>query len=43
VGQLLDYSLEQFKGKALWEIGLFQDKQESLAATHKLREEGYVR
>jgi PAS domain-containing protein len=25
MGELLNYSPEQFKGKALWEIGLFQD------------------
>ncbi|MDN5869262.1 MAG: PAS domain S-box protein, partial [Nitrococcus sp.] len=40
---LLSYSLEQLEGKELWEIGLFQNQEESLATIHKLREEGYVR
>jgi two-component system CheB/CheR fusion protein len=43
MSELLSYSLEQLKGKELWEIGLFQDKRESLTATRKLRKEGYLR
>ncbi|MGR6034570.1 MAG: PAS domain S-box protein [Candidatus Nitrosoglobus sp.] len=42
IGELLGYSLQQFKGKELWEIGLFQNKQDSLAAIRKLRQKGYI-
>ena len=41
--RLLGYSSTEFLGKELWEIGLFQDKQESQAAVQTLRETGYVR
>jgi PAS domain S-box-containing protein len=43
IGELLGYSLQQLKGKELWEIGLFQNKPDSLAAIRKLRQEGYIR
>jgi len=43
MSELLGYTLEQFKGKELWEIGLFQDKTESLRAVQQLREADYVR
>ncbi len=41
--EMLGYSHEQFLGKELWEIGLFQDKSESQIAVQTLRETGYVR
>ena len=41
--ELLNDSLEALEGKEIWEIGLFQDRQESLDAARKLREEGYLR
>lgn len=41
--ELLGYTLEQFLGKELWEIGLFQDKRESLVAIETLQNTGYVR
>lgn len=41
--ELLGYSQQQFKGKQLWEIGLFKDKQESKEAMEALKSEGYVR
>jgi PAS domain S-box-containing protein len=40
---LLGYSLDEFLGKELWQIGLFRDIQESQAAYRELREKGYVR
>ncbi len=43
MSELLGYSHEEFEGKQLWEIGLFQDKAESEAAVRTLREVGYVR
>ena len=41
--ELLSYSREQFIGKELWEIGLFEDKSESQTAVRTLKETGYVR
>ena len=41
--ELLEYSLDQFLGKELWEIGLFSDKSAAEAVVLKLQEEGYVR
>jgi PAS domain S-box-containing protein len=40
---LLGYSHEEFVGKELWEIGLFQDIKQSQAAYRELQEKGYVR
>jgi PAS domain S-box-containing protein len=40
---LLGYELDDFLGKELWEIGLFQDKQANQAAYRELREKGYIR
>jgi PAS domain S-box-containing protein len=40
---LLGYSLDELMGKELWEIGLFSDKQGSLAAMERLQESGYIR
>jgi len=41
--KLLDYSLEEFLGKALWEIGLFRDIEASKAAFRELLSKRYVR
>src|SRR4029079_3577549 len=40
---LLGYAHDEVLSKALWEIGLFRDIQESRAAYRELREKGYVR
>ncbi|HQU41884.1 MAG: hypothetical protein B7Z73_02535 [Planctomycetia bacterium 21-64-5] len=40
---LLGYSLDEFLGKELWQIGLFRDIRESQAAYRELQEKGYVR
>jgi PAS domain S-box-containing protein len=40
---LLGYSLHEFLGKKIWEIGLFKDIAASQAAFEKLRGEEYVR
>ena len=40
---LLGYTLEEFVGKELWEIGLFVDKEQSEAAMAQLQSEGYIR
>jgi PAS domain S-box-containing protein len=40
---LLDYSREEFLGKALWDIGLFQDIQASKSAFEDLQAKQYVR
>ncbi len=41
--ELLGYTHDEFRGKELWEIGLFGDKQASQAAYHELQEKGYIR
>jgi PAS domain S-box-containing protein len=41
--KLLSYSHKEFLGKALWEIGLFQDIEASKAAFLELQDKGYVR
>ena len=41
--QLLDYSREEFLGKALWEIGLFRDIKASKAAFRELKSKLYIR
>jgi len=40
---LLDYSRDEFLGKALWDIGLFEDIEGSKSAFHELQLNGYVR
>ena len=41
--KFLGYSLDEFIGKELWEIGLFKDKAESQRAFRELQELGYIR
>jgi PAS domain S-box-containing protein len=41
--RLLDYSREEFLGKALWEIGLFKDIEASKEAFRELKARRYVR
>ena len=41
--ELLGYSHAEFLGKELWEIGLFTDKESSLAAFKQLQRSGYLR
>jgi len=41
--QRLDYSREEFLGKALWEIGLFRDIEASKSAFLELKSSGYIR
>jgi PAS domain S-box-containing protein len=41
--QRLDYSREEFLGKALWEIGLFRDIEASKSAFLELMFKGYIR
>ncbi|HSB28431.1 MAG TPA: ATP-binding protein [Pyrinomonadaceae bacterium] len=41
--ELLGYSHAEFLGKELWQIGLFSDKEASLAAFKELQTTGYLR
>jgi two-component system, cell cycle sensor histidine kinase and response regulator CckA len=41
--ELLDYSVDEFIGKALWEIGLFKDVAASKTAFRELQSQKYVR
>jgi PAS domain S-box-containing protein len=41
--ELLGYSRDEFLGTELWEIGLFQDKNESQTAFRELQATGYIR
>ncbi|HEV2960260.1 MAG TPA: PAS domain S-box protein, partial [Candidatus Angelobacter sp.] len=41
--KLLDYSREEFLGKALWDIGLFKDIEASKTAFQELQAKQYVR
>ncbi len=41
--ELLDYTREEFLGKELWEIGVYQDKAESVTAFNTLQETRYIR
>ena len=41
--ELLAYSLDQFLGKELWEIGMFSDKEASQAVFRELQLTGYIR
>ncbi len=43
IEQLLGYAADELLGKELWQIGLFQDIEESKAAFQKLQEAGYIR
>jgi diguanylate cyclase (GGDEF)-like protein/PAS domain S-box-containing protein len=41
--ELLGYSRDEFLGKELWEIGLFNEKASSQAAFRELQAKGYIR
>jgi PAS domain S-box-containing protein len=41
--KLLGYSHDEFMGKELWQIGLFNEVSENEAAFRKLQKDGYVR
>ena len=41
--ELLGYSRDEFLGKELWEIGLFNDKEASQQAFREIRSKGYLR
>lgn len=43
LAKLLDYSREEFLGKALWEIGLFKDVEANKAAFLELQDKKYIR
>jgi len=43
MSDLLGYSLDEFVGKELWEIGLFKEKSENEAAFRELQQRGYIR
>ncbi len=43
MSDLLGYSLQNFRGKELWEIGLFKDRAANIAAVQTLQEAGYLR
>ena len=43
IAEMLGYAHEQFVGKELWQIGLFEDVEASKSAMNKLQEEGYIR
>ncbi len=43
LANLLDYPVEHFLGKELWEIGLLNDKQASRSAMRQLDEHGSIR
>lgn len=43
MSDLLGYSSESFRGKELWEIGLFKDRAANVAAVKTLQETGYLR
>jgi PAS domain S-box-containing protein len=40
---LLGYEIDEFLGKELWEIGLFQDREANRNAYQELRSKGYIR
>lgn len=41
--ELLGYAHDELLGKELWEIGLLNDEQDSLAAFQELQQTGYIR
>ncbi len=43
MSEMLGYSHDEFKGKELWEIGLFEDEEASKAAMRELQEKRYIR
>src|SRR5260370_18841044 len=43
IDEVLGYSPDELSGKELWQIGLFQDIEESKAAFRQLQEQGYIR
>jgi PAS domain S-box-containing protein len=43
IGELLGYSHADLMGKELWEIGLFNDIEESKSAVRELQEKQYIR
>ena len=43
IKEMLGYSQAELVGKELWQIGLFQDVEESKAAFRELQEQGYIR
>lgn len=43
MGELLDYTQQEFLGKELWEIGLLKDKQTSQEAFQRLERDHYIR
>src|SRR5947199_1516526 len=43
IEELLGYAAHELSGKELWQVGLFQDIDESKAAFQQLQEQGYIR
>ncbi len=43
MSELLGYGFDEFVGKELWEIGVFEDKEASQVAYRTLQETGYIR
>src|SRR5882672_3045702 len=43
IEELLGYAAHELSGKELWQVGLFQDINESKAAFQQLQEQGYIR
>jgi PAS domain S-box-containing protein len=43
MSDLLGYSPDSFRGRELWEIGLFKDRDANVAAVKTLQETGYLR
>ena len=43
IAEMLGYSQDEFVGKELWQIGLFQDVEASKAAMRELQEKRYIR
>jgi PAS domain S-box-containing protein len=41
--EILGYTSNELKGKELWHIGLFGDRESSQAAVRELQEQGYIR
>ncbi len=43
MSDLLGYSYQELVGRSIWEIGLFEDIEQSKAAFRELQEKGYIR
>ena len=43
IGEMLGYSHQEFVGKELWQIGLFEDVEASKNAMRKLQDDSYIR